>query len=70
MDADTHASQSPSPARKPEIMGDAAHTVLTQPSTESGHFYLDDEVLASTGVTDLSGYAVTPGAELMPDLFL
>lgn len=57
-------------SRKPEIMGDAAHWVLTQPSTESGNFFLDDEVLARTGVTDLSAYAVTPGSDLMPDLFL
>ena len=58
-------------SRTPEIMADAAHLVLTKPSTETGHFYLDDEVLAEAGVTDLSGYAVTPGAtEFMPDLFL
>ena len=58
-------------SRTPEIMADAAHAVLTQPSTETGHFYIDDEVLAGIGKTDLSEYAVTPGAtEFMPDLFL
>ncbi|HBO70273.1 MAG TPA: short chain dehydrogenase, partial [Deltaproteobacteria bacterium] len=29
-----------------------------------------DEVLAAEGVTDLSPYAVSPGAPLLPDLFL
>ena len=58
-------------SRTPEIMADAAHAVLTQPATETGHFYIDDEVLAGIGKTDLSEYAVTPGAtEFMPDLFL
>jgi len=36
---------------------------------EEGGF-LDDEVLAAEGVTDLSRYAVEPGAPLLPDLFL
>jgi len=58
-------------SRTPEIMADAAHWVLTQPSTTTGHFFIDEDVLAEAGVTDLSGYAVTPGAtEFMPDLFL
>ena len=58
-------------SRTPDIMADAAHAVLTQPATETGHFYIDDEVLAGIGKTDLSEYAVTPGnTEFMPDLFL
>ncbi|MEM0962867.1 MAG: NAD(P)-dependent oxidoreductase [Bacteroidota bacterium] len=58
-------------SRTPEIMGDAAHWVLTQPSATTGNFFIDDEVLANAGKTDLSEYAVTPGAtEFMPDLFL
>ena len=58
-------------SRTPEIMADAAHAILTQPSTETGNFYIDDEVLAGIGKTDLSEYAVTPGnTEFMPDLFL
>lgn len=57
--------------RKPEILADAAHVILTRPAHEySGHFAIDDEVLATAGVTDLSGYAVKPGASLLPDLFL
>ena len=58
-------------SRTPDIIADAAHAVLTMPSSRTGNFFLDDEVLAEAGVTDVSGYAVTPGAtEFMPDLFL
>ncbi len=57
--------------RKPEIMADAAHAVLSRPSRScSGRFLIDDEVLAEAGVSDLSGYSVRPGADLLPDLFL
>jgi len=58
-------------SRKPEIMADAAHAILTRPSREcTGNFYLDEDVLRAAGVTDLSQYAMQSGAELMPDLFL
>ncbi|HEX9951975.1 MAG TPA: NAD(P)-dependent oxidoreductase [Rubricoccaceae bacterium] len=58
-------------SRTPAIMADAAHWILTQPARETtGNFFIDDEVMARAGVTDLSGYAVTPGAELMPDFFV
>jgi citronellol/citronellal dehydrogenase len=58
-------------SRKPEIMADAAHAVLTRPSAEcTGNFFVDDEVLAEEGVTDLSGYAMDPDAELVPDFFI
>ena len=57
--------------RKPEIVADAAHAILARDSREcTGHFFLDEEVLAAEGVTDLSRYAVEPGAPLLPDLFL
>jgi citronellol/citronellal dehydrogenase len=57
--------------RKPEIMADAAHAILTGDSrAASGNFFIDDEVLAAAGVTDLDRYAVQPGAPLLPDLFL
>jgi len=58
-------------SRKPEILADAAHAVLTRPSREcSGNFFVDDDVLKAEGITDLSGYAVDPNAELMPDFFV
>ena len=57
--------------RRPEIMADAAYAVLTRDSRScSGNFFIDDQVLASEGVTDLDRYAVTPGAPLLPDFFL
>jgi citronellol/citronellal dehydrogenase len=57
--------------RSPEIMGDAAHAVLLRDArTTSGRFFIDDEVLAETGITDCSGYAMDPSMPLLPDLFL
>ena len=58
-------------SRKPEILADAAHAILTKPSREcTGNFFVDDDVLRAEGVTDLSDYAVDPKAELMPDFFV
>jgi citronellol/citronellal dehydrogenase len=58
-------------ARKPEIVADAAHAILTTPSRElTGGFLIDEEVLASRGVRDFERYAVAPGQPLMTDLFL
>jgi citronellol/citronellal dehydrogenase len=57
--------------RKPEIMADAAHAILTRPSRAfTGHFYVDDDVLREEGVTSMDAYAYAPGADLMPDFFL
>ncbi len=58
-------------SRKPEIMADAAHVILTKPSRAcTGNFFLDEDVLRAAGVTDFSQYAMGPDAELLPDLFL
>jgi citronellol/citronellal dehydrogenase len=57
--------------RKPEIVADAAHWILTQPSRAgSGRFFIDDDVLRDAGVQDLSSYAVDPTADLLPDFFV
>ena len=57
--------------RRPEIMADAAHAILTRDArTTTGNFFLDDEVLREAGVTDFDAYAVKPGMPLLPDLFL
>lgn len=57
--------------RKPEIMADAAYSIITKPSREfTGNFCIDDEVLTADGVTDLDQYAITPGADLVPDFFI
>ncbi|MDZ4701013.1 MAG: NAD(P)-dependent oxidoreductase [Rhodothermales bacterium] len=58
-------------ARTPAIVADAAHWILSQDSRACpGDFFIDDEALARAGVTDLAGYAVTPGADLWPDFFI
>jgi len=57
--------------RRPEILADAAHVVLTRDArTTNGRFFIDEDVLAEAGVTDLERYAVKPGAPLLTDLFL
>ncbi len=57
--------------RKPEIMGDAAHAVLTRAAAGfHGRFLIDEDVLREAGVSDFDGYAVDPSKPLLPDLFL
>jgi citronellol/citronellal dehydrogenase len=57
-------------SRTPEIMGDAAHAVLVRdPRATTGNTFIDDEVLAEAGVTDLSGYAAAD-ADLALDIFV
>ncbi|MDO5627151.1 MAG: NAD(P)-dependent oxidoreductase [Mobilicoccus sp.] len=57
-------------ARGPEIMADAAHVILTRdPRTCTGHFFIDDEVLASEGITDLTPYGGRQ-EDLLTDFFL
>jgi citronellol/citronellal dehydrogenase len=57
-------------ARTPAIYADAAYEVLRRDPREcTGNAFIDDEVLAEAGITDLSGYS-EPGAELALDLFV
>ena len=59
--------------RSPQIMADAAYLILTSDArTTTGHFYIDDELLAAHGITDLSGYAPAGVADvdITPDLFV
>ena len=57
--------------RRPEILADAAIAILTRDArTTTGRFFIDEEVLAEAGITDLERYAVKPGTPLLPDLFL
>ena len=61
----------PTHCRKPEIVADAAHAVLTRrAASTTGNFFIDDEVLATAGITDLSAYAVDPAKAPYPDFFL
>jgi len=57
--------------RKPEIVADAGHAILTRPARGyTGHFAIDEAVLREAGVSDFGLYAVQPGMPLLPDLFL
>ena len=57
--------------RKPEILANAAHAIfLRDAHAATGNFYIDDDVLAEAGVTDLSRYEVKPGTPLIPDIFV
>lgn len=61
-------------SRLPTIMADAAYEIFKRPSAEcSGNFFIDDEVMAETGVTDLRHYQVDTSLEvnqLIPDFFI
>jgi citronellol/citronellal dehydrogenase len=58
--------------RKPEILSDTAYIILNRDAkTTTGNFFVDDEVLASEGITDLEKYSVKPGTtEFLLDFFL
>ena len=58
--------------RTPQILADAAYLVLTSDARQTtGNFFIDDELLARHGVTDLEQYSVTPGTtEFVPDFFV
>ena len=59
-------------SRTPMIMSDAAHAVLVRdPRSCTGNFFIDEDVLAQEGVTDLDRYrAVSGSGPLATDLFL
>ena len=58
--------------RTPEILSDSAYIILNRVSKEcTGNFFVDDEVLASEGITDLEKYSVVPGTkDFLLDFFL
>ena len=58
--------------RKPEILSDTAYIILNRDSkTTTVNFFIDDEVLASEGITDLEKYSVKPGTtDFLLDFFL
>ena len=58
--------------RTPEILSDSAYIILNRDSKEcTGNFFVDDEVLASEGITDLEKYSVVPGTkDFLLDFFL
>ncbi len=58
-------------SRTTDIIADAAQIILSKASAIcTGNTFIDEEVLAKEGITDLSKYAVMPGAQLYNDLFV
>jgi len=57
-------------SRTPEIVADAARVILERdPRKATGNAYIDDEVLAEAGITDLERYRAAEG-DLALDLFV
>jgi citronellol/citronellal dehydrogenase len=58
-------------SRTPEILADAAFHIFSKPSSQcTGNCFIDEEVFAGEGITDLGQYDVVPGAKLYKDLFV
>ena len=58
-------------SRTPDILADCAYYILNKPAAEcSGNCFLDEDVLAAEGITDLDKYSVVQGAKLYRDLFV
>lgn len=58
-------------SRTPEVLADAAYFILSKSSANcTGNCFIDEDVFAKEGITDLSKYSVVPGAQLYIDLFL
>src|SRR5215210_4640811 len=58
-------------ARTPDIVADAAYEILKRDPREcTGNVFIDDEVLAEAGATDLERYSGKPGADLALDIFI
>jgi citronellol/citronellal dehydrogenase len=61
----------PGNCRKPAIVADAAHAILTRSSRQcTGNFFIDEDVLRQEGIADFDGYAVDPEGRLIADLFV
>ncbi|HEY8063406.1 MAG TPA: NAD(P)-dependent oxidoreductase [Methylosinus sp.] len=57
--------------RKPQIVADAAHAILTRDARAcTGNFFVDVNVLMQEGVTDFAAYAVDPSVPALLDFFL
>ena len=58
-------------SRHPDIVADAAFHILVRAGHEcTGNTFIDEEVLAQAGITDLTAYSVVAGSNLYTDLFL
>ena len=58
-------------SRTTDILADSVYFILSKPSAKcTGNTFIDEEVLAAEGITDLDKYAVVPGGQLYKDLFV
>jgi len=57
-------------SRKPDILADAAYRIFQKPVSFSGNFLIDDNFLASEGVTDFDRYRVDPNQPLQTCFFV
>lgn len=58
-------------SRKPSIVADAAHVILTSNSRQvTGNFFIDEYVLKDHGVTNFKQYAMHSLMPLFPDIFV
>jgi NAD(P)-dependent dehydrogenase (short-subunit alcohol dehydrogenase family) len=58
-------------SRTVDILADSAYYILSKTNLEySGNTFIDEDVLAKEGITDLSKYSVVPGGQLYQDLFV
>ena len=58
-------------SRTPDILSDAAFYILGKPAAScTGNCFIDEDVLAAEGITDLEKYSVVPGAKLYKDLYV
>lgn len=58
-------------SRTPEIIADSVYYILSKTGLAyTGNTFIDEEVLAKEGITNLDQYAVVPGGQLYSDLFV
>jgi citronellol/citronellal dehydrogenase len=59
-------------SRTPQIIADSVWYLLQRSSADcTGNFFIDEDLLAQEGITDLSNYAYVPGnTQFYPDLFV
>ena len=59
-------------SRRPELVADAAHAIVTRPSREcTGNLFLAEDVLAQDGITDMAPYSYgATTVDPIPDLFV
>jgi len=58
-------------SRKPSIMADAAHEILTTDSRSlTGNFFIDEHFLRQRGVTDFKQYSMHKFIPVLSDIFV